>query len=305
MAAATRPGYDASPLRQRLAALRRRLYFVATVRGVGWLLTVLVATTIVAGVLDWRWHLPGLVRAVFLAGALAYAAIIAIRYLFKPLTARSDDLALALRVEERYPALNDALASTVQFLNQPTEADHESASLRREAVRRTMRLLSGLDFNRVVDSRGLISASLSMAAVGAIALLLLWIDPVLAKTALVRFANPFGGRDWPHLTQLDSLESRYRNSSSPAFSDWQSLTGPNGEATTVRVGKGYEFQIQGTVKGRVVPAEVEVVLLSGGLESSRHTCKVTLDNDTNTRTLHPRPKTRSGAARFQFLRPRQ
>src|SRR5579872_1813277 len=147
MPAATRPGYDASPLRQRLAALRRRLYLVATVRGVGWLLTVLVATAVVAGVLDWRWHLPGLVRAVFLVAALAGAAIIAIRYLLKPLSAKADDLALALRVEERYPALNDALASTVQFLNQPPDSGNDSASMRREAVRRAMRLMSGLDFN--------------------------------------------------------------------------------------------------------------------------------------------------------------
>src|SRR5581483_6771055 len=101
MAVATRSGYNASPLRQRLAALRRRHYLVATVRGVGWLLAVLVATAVVAGVLDWRWHLPGLVRAVFLVGAVAGAAIIAVRYLFRPLTARADDLALALRVEER------------------------------------------------------------------------------------------------------------------------------------------------------------------------------------------------------------
>ena len=66
-----------------------------------------------------------------------------------------------------------------------------------------MRLLSGLDFNRVVDSRGLLSASVSMVFVSGLALLL-WINPVLAKTALVRFANPVGGRDWPHVTQLDA-----------------------------------------------------------------------------------------------------
>src|SRR5581483_4055778 len=158
MAVATRSGYDASPLRQRLAALRRRHYLVAAIRGVGWLLTVLIASAIVAGVLDWRWKLPDLVRAVFLVGALAGAALIAVRYLFKPLTAKADDLALALRVEERYPALNDALASTVQFLNQSPEGGNDSASMRREAVRRAMRLMSGLDFNRVVDTRGLFGA---------------------------------------------------------------------------------------------------------------------------------------------------
>ena len=101
-----------------------------------------------------------------------------------------------------------------------------------------------------------------------------------------------------------TLESRDRNSNSPTFSDWQPLNGSNGQAATVRVGKGYEFQIQGTVKGRVVPAEVEVVLLSGGLEASRHTCKVVLDSDTNTHrfSLDPNPIRYS---RFRLLRPRQ
>ena len=53
-----------NPLQMRLAALRRRLRFVVTFRGLCWLLTILLATASVAGWLDWRVHLPGLVRAV-------------------------------------------------------------------------------------------------------------------------------------------------------------------------------------------------------------------------------------------------
>ena len=79
--------------------------------------------------------------------------------LWHPLAARSDDLALALRIEEQYPVLNDALASTVQFLQQPSDSRTGSPVLRREAVVRAMRLAQGCNFNQVVNARGLRLAS--------------------------------------------------------------------------------------------------------------------------------------------------
>src|SRR5689334_21727730 len=100
MPSAKRPALDGTMLRHRLSALRRRIRLVAAVRGVGFLLTTLLATAVVAGLLDWRWHLPGLVRAVVLVGTLVGAVFILYRYLFRPLSAPSDDLSLALRVEE-------------------------------------------------------------------------------------------------------------------------------------------------------------------------------------------------------------
>ncbi len=107
---------DGMPLRKRLAGLRRRLRLVASFRGLNWLLTAVLTTAVLVGLADWQWHLPGLVRAFALSGLLAGAGVILQRFLFRPLSAPTDDLSLALRVEERYPALNDALASTVQFL---------------------------------------------------------------------------------------------------------------------------------------------------------------------------------------------
>src|SRR5579875_3882176 len=149
MSLAKRPVLDGTMLRQRLATLRRRLRFVATVRGSGLLLTVLLATGVVAGVLDWRWHLPALVRAVVLVGTLVGGVIVAYRCLFRPLSAPSDDLSLALRVEEEYPLLNDALASTVQFLERGAQPGASSAVLEREAVKRALRRASGCDFGKV------------------------------------------------------------------------------------------------------------------------------------------------------------
>src|SRR5438445_265054 len=52
---------DRNPLRKRLAALRRRLHFVVTVRAVGWLLTILLLTAAAAGL-----------AAVVLAGSLLF-----------------------------------------------------------------------------------------------------------------------------------------------------------------------------------------------------------------------------------------
>src|SRR5947209_996773 len=97
---------EATPLRRRLAGLRRRLRFVASFRGLSWLLTAVLTTAVLVGMADWRWHLPGLVRAFALTGLLAGGGVILYRFLFRPLSSPSDDLSLALRVEERYPGLN-------------------------------------------------------------------------------------------------------------------------------------------------------------------------------------------------------
>src|SRR6267142_1205867 len=108
-----------NPLEARVAALRRRRRAIVTFRGVCWFGALVLTVAVVAGLLDWQFHLPGLVRAVLLVGALVGGGIVAFRYLIRPLSEPCDDLALALRVEARYPFLNDSLASTVQFLEQP------------------------------------------------------------------------------------------------------------------------------------------------------------------------------------------
>src|ERR671916_379323 len=100
-----------NPLQSRLAGLRRRLRLVTLARGVSLLCLVLLGSALLV-----------------------------------PLRQRTDDLALALRVEREYPVLNDALASTVQFLRQPEDSPAAgSPSLRREAIQRALRLAQGCD----------------------------------------------------------------------------------------------------------------------------------------------------------------
>src|SRR3954452_13219295 len=79
-------------LKQRLAALRRRLRFVATFRGGAWLAAVVLFALFGGGLLDWALHLPALVRACILAGLLTGAGVVVYRLLFRPLSQPTDDL---------------------------------------------------------------------------------------------------------------------------------------------------------------------------------------------------------------------
>src|SRR3954452_10808082 len=81
-------------LKQRLAALRRRLRFVATFRGGAWLTTVVLSVLLVAGALDWLFALPPLVRGAILTGLLTAAGVIVYRLLIVPLSRPADDLSL-------------------------------------------------------------------------------------------------------------------------------------------------------------------------------------------------------------------
>ncbi len=219
-------------LHNRLAALRRRLRVVTLWRGVGSVLALVLACALFAFALDWAFSLPSMVRAIVLVSILAATGYVGHQYLIRPLREKTDDLSLALRVEDEYPELNDALASTVEFLKQQDEATNDSPVLRRQAIESALRQVQGHDFNKVVDSRGVrivgVSATLAIAAA---VWLFLWHGD-LAETALCRLVEPFGNHTWTQLTILPAPD---------------------------RIAQEQTFEIRGLVQGVVPPfARVEV-----------------------------------------------
>jgi hypothetical protein len=145
---------------------------------------------------------------------------------------------LALRIEQRFPTLNDALASTVQFLEAPA-ADGDSASLRREAVKRALDKAKGCDFNRVVDAHGLRGAAglAALATTGAVVLALFF--PAAALSALTRLVNPFNNRYLPPQTVLIL------------------------DAPRERIGRNEAFEVHGHVSGVVPPKALIAVRMDG------------------------------------------
>lgn len=269
------PAPEPQVLQRRLAALRRQLWLVVVLRGMGLLLAILLGSALLAGVLDWRFHLPGLVRAVILVGTLGAAIGVAYRHLFVPLSTPADDLSLALRVEERYEGLNDSLASTVQFLQEPDEADiHGSAGLRREAVRRALRRAENCDFGQVIDRRGLRLAVGAMLLCGILAGTVVFLFPTLARTALLRLASPFGGTEWPRQTQLEIDSPRER------------------------IGRNEAFEVHGRVRGVIPETAVVLFQLDGGA-LVEHTCDILSETDTGTFSAVLKPGQVQRKFRFQ------
>jgi hypothetical protein len=277
MATVTQPVPDARVLRNRLAALRRRLYGVTILRGVSWLLTILLLGAVVGGVLDWRFHLPGLVRAVILVATLTGSAFIAFRFLFKPLSGRTDDLSLALRVEESYPWLNDALASTVEFLDDSDSLPVGiSPSLQREAMRRAGDKINSCNFNRVVDSSGLMQAVFSMIFALLAFGLLAGLRPALAGTALLRLTNPFGAATWPSQTKLTRLSAGPMDHPVELISEDTVATTSD---SAIRIGRGQVFVVRamlaaGNEENGVLPRRAVVLVHSDGGSVAEHSCEV-------------------------------
>ena len=95
MAQLASQGVETNRLTRRFASLRHRLRFVTTFRGMSWVLAIVLFAAITGGVLDWRVHLPSVVRALILFGTLSSAGCVAYLSLIRPLWAKADDLTLA------------------------------------------------------------------------------------------------------------------------------------------------------------------------------------------------------------------
>jgi hypothetical protein len=197
-----------NPLLKRLAALRFKVRLLDGWQGVCALVALLIGVTLGVGLADYVLHLPTLFRGVLLVGLLITAATIVYRFFIRPFGKPCDDLNLALRVEETYPELNDALASTVQFLKQPKEELARlggSAAMRDRTVADTVEKAAQCDFSRVLDLKG--GLLFGAAAVG---IVLLAGGIVGAATyhghrnyvniALWRFLEPFGGHTWTQVS---------------------------------------------------------------------------------------------------------
>jgi hypothetical protein len=104
-----------SELESRIFQLRARVRRLLALHGLSLLVALLVPLVIVAVLADWLIHLDAAVRMALLLGLIGLGGWLAYRHVITPLVVRFRDLDIALRIERRWPGLNDRLASTVQF----------------------------------------------------------------------------------------------------------------------------------------------------------------------------------------------
>src|SRR5581483_2805511 len=196
------PGTQA-PLPQHLATLGRARRAVAAGGAVLALVGWVAAAVLASGALDAAFHLPPLARGFLLVGTLAGAGVLAVR-VRDALRLPTEPLAVALELEDRFPRLNDSLASAVSFLGAGDDAG-VSNRLRAAAVRKAERMADRVDIKELVPAGRCwrafwFCAAAVCAALGAG----LW-NTDRAATALTRLADPFGTHPWPSKTKIEVL----------------------------------------------------------------------------------------------------
>ena len=182
------------PLQQKIGSLRRRLRWLLVLYGLGWIVAAVVAAVVVLGGADYvlRFQDRG-IRVIFSLVVLGVLGWTCYRFLFRGLSARLRDVELAIRLQRRFPALGDSLASAVEFLKQseddPTAG---SVSLRRAVIAQTTAETDVLDFSDVLEQGPALRVGLSAIAICLVAAILLvfgWPD---SRTAVARLVNPLG-----------------------------------------------------------------------------------------------------------------
>ena len=227
-----------SPLETRIAALRGRVRRLLALHGLARVVVAMVLAVVVACLADWLGHLVPEVRLAALAGVIGLCGWIAWRHVVTPLVVRFQDLDIAMRVERRWPGLNDRLSSTIQFVKARGRAQDDylgSPALREATVAQTLREAESIDFREVVDPRPARKASLAAAGSIALGLALLAASPADGRLALRRLFAPYGGAQWPKSTELLA----------PKFAG--------------KVAKGDPFTVEVAVrKGKTVPPSAQV-----------------------------------------------
>ena len=200
------------PLQDRVREISRRARTLAAAYGasgfVGWTL----ALCFLLGMTDFLLHFrdPG-IR--WLSSLAWYAAAGAGYWWFlHPLSRRSySDLETALQIERQFPNLRSRLASSIEFLSQPTDDPVcGSPDLRSQTIREMEARLKNLDFSRCLNFRrtrnALCAAAAALLLVGGVFLL----DARAASLASRRLLAPWSQAEWPRRHRLAFLQPQKR-----------------------------------------------------------------------------------------------
>ncbi len=196
------------PIEARIAALRGQVRRLLALHGLSRLITGLTLAVLLAGLADWLLRLVPEVRLVLLLGVIALGTYLLLTRVIGPLVVKFADLDIALRIESRWPGLNDRLASTVQFLRQARgDEGLGSQALRDATIEQTRLEVEAIDFRQAADPRStrhaLAWAALAVAAFAGV----VSTEPSLSRIALTRLFRPYGSTQWPQATHLTVLAS--------------------------------------------------------------------------------------------------
>ncbi|MFM7319266.1 MAG: DUF4175 family protein, partial [bacterium] len=132
------------------------------------------------------------------------------KFVLRPLLISFNDLSLALRIEERWPGLQDRLASAIEFLEMPksaVSADNASPELRQHVINQAFAEVQSINFAEAIDPKPARESLKYLGIALGLALFSVVLGPQSARIAMARFFNPLSGPEWPKATQFVWLEA--------------------------------------------------------------------------------------------------
>lgn len=169
---------------------------------------VLIALGLFSGIfflLDWLFYFSTPARAFLLFGGLGAAGWIVKTELRDPLRRRRDEITTALKIEKRFPALQDRLISVVQLAD---EAGAVSPALLERLESETAGMTTTLDFSEIINWRFFRRLMLVCAGILAAGILCGVVFPQYAAATFRRMF--FGDVRYPSLTRITVNDAKTR-----------------------------------------------------------------------------------------------
>src|SRR5271165_2372918 len=190
-------------LRSRIAALGGQVRRLIVFHGLCWVVAGVLPLLILACLADWLFHLDVFVRLALLLSVSGLLIWIVHSRVIRPLVVRFADLDIALRIEQRWPGLQDRLTSTIQFQRyRPDDERYGSAALREATIKQAIEETRSIDFREAIAYRPIIRAGSLAAAAVSLAMLFGLLNPASTRLAMRRLFVPWGGDRWPQQTHL-------------------------------------------------------------------------------------------------------
>lgn len=195
----------------RLRELRQRVRYVLWVYGFCCLTVTLFLTTLVAGSLDWLWHLDEVGTRVLLGlSILGTSGWVGWRFLWIPLTTDFSNVELASRIEKQDPRFLDSLSSTVQFLESDQDEMIGSPKLQTQVISQTLQRLDQISVEGLIETRPVQRVAMWAVATCVLVAVVVGLNQAAAATAMNRLLFPFSSTPWPRDVELRFVNQELR-----------------------------------------------------------------------------------------------
>ena len=194
-----------------LEQIRRRYVQLLWLYTGCWTVSLVIAALVVAGSLDWLVRAEDVGTRVLLSLAVVTSIAVGGWRLVRGWIGGPPGLVkIALRLERLFPTLRDRLASSVEFLQQGDSTASGSTSLQDATIRDVQERLAGLETTRIWQTQPVKRAGWTAVAMCLLAATLVFVNPAVATTALMRLVVPWQTVEWPRVHHLQLVDEKLR-----------------------------------------------------------------------------------------------